>query len=155
MIFRTRILAGIFFALLLVFPAQAQSLVTFETGVLEIVAPKGGKRHTITVELAISDRQLAQGLMFRTTLAPDAGMLFDFGVPRPITMWMKNTLLPLDILFIDTKGVVTGIAPDAVPMSTAVIASPGPVRAVLELNAGTAARLGLKAGHRVVHPLFN
>lgn len=136
-------------------PAWAEALVSFDSAPLEIVAAKGGKRHALVVEVAVSERQLAQGLMFRTTMAPDAGMLFDFGQARSISMWMKNTLMPLDMLFIDGKGVIRGITADTVPMSTTVISSPGPVRAVLELNAGTAARLGLKAGDRVVHSIFN
>lgn len=134
-------------------PAGAQDL-AFDTGQLDIVTARG-TRHAFTVELAVTDRQLAQGLMFRKSMPADAGMLFDFGEARPISMWMKNTLIALDMLFLDAGGRVVGVAPDAVPLSTTVISSPGPVRAVLELNSGTAARLGLRAGDRVVHPVFS
>ncbi len=114
-----------------------------------------GVPHGFTVELATTGDQLAQGLMYRPKMAADAGMLFDFGNPRPVSMWMKNTLIPLDMLFIAADGKVLGISQRAVPHSLALIESPGPVKAVLELNGGTASRLGLKVGDRVVHPIFN
>lgn len=148
-----RLVLGVMLVLLVAAPAWAQGLVSFDVATIEIVSAKG-KRHSLTVEMAVSDRQLAQGLMFRTSMAPDAGMLFDFAAPRQISMWMKNTLMPLDMVFLDNRGVVTGVAADAAPMSTAIITSPGPVRAVLELNAGTARRLGLRVGDRVVHDMF-
>ena len=81
-------------------------------------------------------------------------MLFDYGRTQPVAMWMKNTLVPLDILFIAADGRVVNIAADAVPESLTSIPSAGPVRAVLEINAGTAARLGIKPGDRVIHPIF-
>ncbi|MBI2240555.1 MAG: DUF192 domain-containing protein [Magnetospirillum gryphiswaldense] len=113
-----------------------------------------GVRHPFTVEVATDSDQLAQGLMYRKRMAADAGMLFDFGAPRPVSMWMKNTLIPLDMLFIAADGKVVGIAQRTVPHSQTLIESPGPVKGVLELNGGTVARLGLKVGDRVVHPLF-
>jgi uncharacterized membrane protein (UPF0127 family) len=81
-------------------------------------------------------------------------MLFDFERAEPVTMWMKNTYLPLDMLFIRPDGTVSRIAADTEPLSTAIIPSGGPVSAVLELNAGTAAKLGIQVGDRVEHPLF-
>jgi len=134
--------------------AVAEAPVSFPTSQLEIVNGAGAS-HGFAVEVATSHQQLAQGLMYRRTLAPDAGMLFDFGEPQPVTMWMKNTLIPLDMVFIAANGAVLGIAERTVPQSLAVIASPGPVRAVLELNGGTADRLGIHAGDRVRHPLFS
>jgi uncharacterized membrane protein (UPF0127 family) len=82
-------------------------------------------------------------------------MLFDFGEDKPVTMWMRNTLIPLDMLFIANDGRVVGIKERAVPQSSDIIAAPEPVRGVLELNGGTAQRLGLSAGDRVVHPMFD
>jgi uncharacterized membrane protein (UPF0127 family) len=133
--------------------AGAQHLVDFPRSRLEIVTATG-KHHSFDVELAQTPQQLSQGLMFRQGMAANAGMLFDFGHPRPVSMWMKNTLIPLDMLFLDEHGNVAGIAARAVPGSEAVIRSPGPVKAVLELNGGTAARFGLKPGDRVAHAWF-
>jgi uncharacterized membrane protein (UPF0127 family) len=92
--------------------------------------------------------------MFRRSMAPDRGMLFDFEQVAPVAMWMKNTYLPLDMLFIRADGTVARIAADTEPLSTKVIPSGEPVLAVLELNAGTTARLGIRAGDRVEHGIF-
>jgi uncharacterized protein len=135
-------------------PAWAQSAagVTFERMPLEIES--GGRRHRFTVEMADTDERRTLGLMHRRAMAPDAGMLFDFKRDSPVSMWMRNTLLPLDMLFMDRAGIVRHIHERAVPMSEAIIDSNGPVRAVLELNAGTVLRLSLKAGDRLIHPMF-
>ena len=130
------------------FPARA-----FEPGEIAI-ATRDGTRHRFTIELAATPEDRARGLMFRERMAPDHGMLFDFRRVEPVTMWMRNTVLPLDMLFIAPDGRITGIAADTVPYSEAIIPSPGPVRAVLELNAGTARRLGIRTGDRVLHPIF-
>lgn len=130
----------------------AQS-VSFAQSRLEVVGGDG-RHHPFTVELASSDAQLSQGLMFRNSLAADAGMLFDFGRARQVSMWMKNTLIPLDMLFMDRGGRVIHIEEYAVP-GTLQPRGPGePVLGVLEVAAGTARRLGLRAGDRVVHPMF-
>ena len=92
--------------------------------------------------------------MFRTSLAPDAGMLFDYRQPTAATMCMLNTFVPLDMLFVDAQGRIVNIHERAVPRSLDVIAAAEPVRAVIELNGGTAARLGIEPGDRVVHPIF-
>ncbi|MGH7045654.1 MAG: DUF192 domain-containing protein [Stellaceae bacterium] len=113
-----------------------------------------GGRHWFTVELAETPAQMEQGLMFRRTLAPDAGMLFDFKAPTMATMWMHNTLIPLDMLFVDQRGRIVNIAQRAVPESDQTIAAAAPVRAVIELNGGTAERLGIKPGDRVLYPIF-
>jgi hypothetical protein len=81
-------------------------------------------------------------------------MLFDFKRDSPVAMWMRNTLIPLDMLFVDREGIVRHIHERAVPMSEAIISSEENVRAVLELNGGTVARLGLKKGDRLVHAMF-
>ncbi len=122
------------------------------TEALTIVSKNG--RHPFAVEVARDDAGRAQGLMYRRQMAPEHGMLFDFERSEPVTMWMKNTYLPLDMLFIRADGTVSRIAADTEPLSTRVIPSVEPVLSVLELNAGTAARLGLHAGDTVEHPLF-
>jgi len=136
-------------ALLLAGPAAAQ-FAHFPTAPLTIVT--GGGPQRFTVEVATTPVQMEQGLMFRQSLARDAGMIFDFGAPVMATMWMKNTLIPLDMLFVDAQGHVIGIHERAVPQSLDTIAAPGPARAVIELNGGTAARLGIRAGDKVVFP---
>lgn len=132
--------------------AHAQSI-QFEETPLAIEGPGG--RFEFQVELAVSPEQRRQGLMFRTELADDRGMLFDFGKRQPITMWMRNTYVPLDMLFIDTDGEIAQIAANTQPLSDAVIASRAPARAVLELRAGVTQELGIAPGDRVVHPLFD
>ena len=92
--------------------------------------------------------------MYRRELKSDHGMLFDFGSTRRISMWMKETYIPLDMLFIDAAGVVTFIAERTTPLSLDYITAPQPVRAVLELNGGTASRYGIAVGDRVIHRLF-
>lgn len=134
-------------------PVQAQVFATFPTSKVELVT-QAGSRHAFAVEVATTYEQLAQGLMYRRALAADAGMLFDFGQTKPVSMWMKNTLIPLDMVFLAADGTVTGVAERAVPGSLETISSPGAVRGVLELNGGTAARLGIKPGDRLLHPLF-
>ena len=113
----------------------------------------GGPRH-FTVEVATTPAQMEQGLMFRRSLAPDAGMLFDYGAPSAAMMWMKNTLIPLDMLFVDASGHIINIHERAVPGSLETIPSTAPARAVIELNGGTAARLGIRPGDRVEFPIF-
>ena len=130
--------------------ATAQSsagLATFSKSGLEIES--GEKTHEFVVELALSHRQQMQGLMFRRSMAPDAGMLFVYGRNEPTAMWMKNTYIPLDIVFIAADGRIVKIAERTVPLSLATISSGGPVVGVLELNAGTTSRLGIKPGDRV------
>jgi uncharacterized membrane protein (UPF0127 family) len=131
--------------------AQAQ-LASFDKSELAIHA--GSKRHSFQIELAITGEQMAQGLMFRRQMAADAGMLFLHPSERELSMWMKNTYLPLDMLFIAADGRITRIAARTVPHSLATISSEGPALAVLELNAGTAERLGIKPGDRVEHAAF-
>jgi len=92
--------------------------------------------------------------MYRRKMAADAGMLFVYPSDAPVSMWMKNTFIPLDMFFIGSDGRITHIAERTVPQSTELIGSYGPVRGVLELNGGTASRLGIKPGDRVIHRLF-
>jgi uncharacterized protein len=129
--------------------AQSQD---YATATLTIVTASG--LHFFKVELAETPAQMEQGLMFRRELAPDAGMLFDFKTPTVATMWMRNTLIPLDMLFVGGNGRIVNIHERAVPQSDAIIAAAAPVRWVIELNGGTAARLGIKPGDRVLGSIF-
>ncbi|TCL74048.1 DUF192 domain-containing protein [Rhizobium sp. BK251] len=108
-----------------------------------------GRNLPFTVEIAATPDQRAHGLMFRKSMPADAGMLFAFGAPRPVTMWMENTPLPLDMLFIDSAGIIRHIHANAEPFSRAIIDSRGAVEFVIELNGGTAAKLGIKPGDHV------
>ncbi|WP_375459414.1 DUF192 domain-containing protein [uncultured Enterovirga sp.] len=118
-----------------------------------VVVTKAGPQ-PFQVEVARTDADRAQGLMYRRSLAPDRGMLFDFARVEPVSMWMQNTYVSLDMLFIRPDGSIARIAQDTEPLSTRAIPSGEPVLAVLELVAGTARRVGIKAGDRVEHPLF-
>jgi uncharacterized membrane protein (UPF0127 family) len=131
---------------------QGQKLQTFEKNRLAIKTKTG--RHEFHVEIARRPKQQAQGLMFRRRMAADAGMLFIYRVTAPASMWMKNTFIPLDLLYIDWTGKIVGFHQRAVPQSLEVITSKQPVRAVLEVNAGTVARLKIGVGDKVVHPAF-
>jgi uncharacterized protein len=108
-----------------------------------------------TVEIADTDALRERGLMFRQRLPEDRGMLFDFGQPRPVSMWMKNTYIPLDMLFIRADGVIAYIAENTTPKSLDAVGVQEPVLAVLELAGGTAKKRGIRAGDVVYHRLFN
>jgi len=107
------------------------------------------------VEIAGDDSSRMRGLMFRTRLDPNAGMLFDFHDNHFRSFWMKNTYLPLDMLFIRADGSISSIAANTVPMSETVINSSEPVRAVLEINGGRAAALGIRPGERIRGAIFS
>lgn len=148
-----RRLARVLAAFLLIAGMNAVAAsITFEEAPLTIDAATG--EFEFQVEIAVSPEQRGLGLMFREDLAEDRGMLFDFGKLQRASMWMRNTYVPLDMLFVDPEGRITQIAADTRPLSDAVIASREPVRAVLELRAGVTAKLGIRPGDRVVHPLF-
>ncbi|MCR6502467.1 DUF192 domain-containing protein [Shinella sp. CPCC 101442] len=147
-------LAGAFLALFLCLSGSALADEKFDTQPLTIVT-KGGKSHAFTVELAVTPRQREQGLMNRRAMADDKGMLFAFGETRQVFMWMKNTYIPLDMLFIAKDGKVRAIKESAEPLSEAIIDSQGPVDYVLELNGGTVKRLGIRAGNRVQNELMD
>ena len=108
--------------------------------------------HSFDIEVATTDQDRALGLMFRRSLPENAGMLFLYDPPQPAAMWMKNTLIPLDIVFISPDGRVHRIESGAEPFSTSLIPSEGTISAVLELNAGQADKIGLKRGDKVVSP---
>ena len=109
---------------------------------------------SLTVELADETEEIRIGLMNRDSMPEDHGMLFDFGQPREASMWMKNTLIPLDMLFMDTDGTVLAIARNAEPKSTRIINPGFRVKGVLELNGGASERLGIVPGDTVIHPMF-
>ncbi|HMF05722.1 MAG TPA: DUF192 domain-containing protein [Methylocella sp.] len=119
---------------------------------LDIVTSSG--THAFSVEVMRSEPERERGLMFRRFLAKDRGMLFDFNAERVVMMWMKNTYLPLDMIFIARTGKVIGVAENAVPLSEKIISSGVPAYAVLEVPAGTVARLGLRIGDSVRHSVF-
>ncbi|WP_298965138.1 DUF192 domain-containing protein [uncultured Roseibium sp.] len=117
-----------------------------------LIVRSGDNEHTFTVEVASTDRQRARGLMFREEMAADHGMLFVFEGEGERFFWMKNTPLPLDIIYIDAKGWIVSIAADTTPFSEDVIPSREPAKYVLELNAGLAAKLGFEPGDGVSSP---
>lgn len=119
---------------------------------LEITTATG--LHRFAVEVMRTEPQRQRGLMFRRSLPRDRGMLFTFESERPITMWMKNTFLPLDMIFIAREGRVVGLAENTEPLSERIISSGAAAFGVLELNAGAAAEIGLKVGDKVRHPVF-
>lgn len=133
--------------------AAQQGLASFEHDSL-VLRTTDGTELTFDIELAVSPQQQAQGLMYRRSLAAEAGMLFVYRPARPVSMWMKNTLIPLDMLFIAADGEIVKIAERTVPLSLTSISSDQTVRGVLELNGGTADRLGIRPGDRVLHPAF-
>lgn len=105
--------------------------------------------HVFTVEWALTPAERQRGLMYRPEMAADHGMVFDFFVEAPVSFWMANTLIPLDMIFIREDGTVFSIAEHTTPLSLAAVPSGGPVRYVLEVNAGTADRIGLLPGDRI------
>jgi uncharacterized membrane protein (UPF0127 family) len=109
----------------------------------------GGRTHELTVEVAMTPEQQAQGLMFREKLGPNEGMIFPFPSPRPASFWMKNTLIPLDMIFIRPDGTIGRIVENTVPHSLEPVAFNEPTAAVLELAGGRSVQLGLKVGDRV------
>jgi uncharacterized membrane protein (UPF0127 family) len=120
---------------------------------LEIVSKSGV--HVFSVELAVTDEQRAQGLMERRALPEGRGMLFKFEPDQTIAMWMHNTYISLDMIFIRADGRILRIAESTTPLSDRTISSGGPARGVLEVIAGTARKLGLAPGDQVAHPWFD
>jgi len=147
-----RSLVALAAAVFLVSGAQARTVAKTAHEPLEVVTDHG--RAHFQVELADDTAERERGLMFRKTLAPDRGMLFDFKTPREVAFWMRNTLIPLDIIFIRPDGRVLSIAREATPLSETPIPSGGTVRGVLEIAGGRAAQIGLMPGDRVRHRIF-
>ncbi|MEE4348619.1 MAG: DUF192 domain-containing protein [Pacificimonas sp.] len=124
-----------------------------EPGLTPVTVVTASGEHEYMVELAITSEEQAQGLMYRQEMAADRGMLFPYDPPRPASFWMKNTYIPLDIIFIRPDGRIESIAYSTVPLSTMSYRSQGPVGAILELNAGEAGRIGAKTGDEVRYTL--
>ena len=118
------------------------------------IVTRDGARHDFNVEMALTPQQQETGLMFRPTVPPDGGMLFDWGRPIDSTMWMRNTIAPLDMVFLNADGTVHRVEENTVPQSLSIIDSKGQVRATLELAAGTAKRLGIRPGDKVEAKIF-
>jgi uncharacterized protein len=137
----------------LLLPLPAGSLAAQQLQPLEIATKNGVQ--IFGVEMAVTPEEQARGLMFRRELPEKQGMLFDFQREQPTSFWMKNTYIPLDVIFIRADGRILRIAENTVPLSEALVPSGGPVRAVLEVIGGTAKKLGIAPGDRVVHPIFS
>ncbi|MGH7041113.1 MAG: DUF192 domain-containing protein [Acetobacteraceae bacterium] len=119
------------------------------------IVTKGGQRHAFDVEMARTAQQQVTGLMYRTKVAADGGMLFIWPEPIVSQMWMKHTLVPLDMVFIRADGTIDSIAEDTVPQSLRILSSHGKVAATLELAGGTTKRLGITVGDKVEGPMFH
>ncbi|ARO23889.1 hypothetical protein CO659_13380 [Rhizobium sp. S9] len=143
---RSAVLALFF---LVALPALAEEEMRFDKEPL-LIQTAAGKMLHFTVEVAATGDQRARGLMFRKSMADDAGMIFDFGQTRRVAMWMENTILPLDMLFADDTGTIRHIKENAKPYSRDIIDSMSPVKYVVELNAGIVGKLGIKPGDRIV-----
>ena len=134
-------------------PGRVGSVAAAELQPLEIASKSGV--HVFAVEMATTPEEQAKGLMFRRQLPEGQGMLFDFHREQPTSFWMKNTYVPLDMIFIRADGRILRIAENTEPMSTKIISSGGLAKGVLEVIAGTAQKYGIQPGDRVAHPLFN
>ena len=119
-----------------------------------LIVARDGTRHAFRAEMAVQPADQMIGMMFRTSMAADEAMIFDWGAPRESSMWMRNTLIPLDMLFVAADGRIHRIHERAIPQSLATIDSRGPVRATIEVPGGTAERLNLRVGDRVLHAVF-
>ena len=114
----------------------------------------GGKQIDYQIEIADTDETRRRGLMYRKEMPSNQGMLLDFVAPQKVSIWMKNTYIPLDIIYVDAAGTITQIVPDAVPHSTALMTSDNMVRAVLEVNAGQSAYHGISVGDHAIYRAF-
>lgn len=139
-------------AILALYAFAPRGAVAAQMQTLEIVSKSGV--HVFTVEVATTDQERETGLMHRKQMPDGQGMLFDFAPEQPVSMWMKNTFISLDMIFIRADGSILRIAENTEPLSTRIIASGGLVTGVLEVNGGTTRKLGIAPGDKVAHPLF-
>jgi uncharacterized membrane protein (UPF0127 family) len=144
----------LFAALIFSGPAFAQNVAQPKLRTTPLVIETSTGAHRFTVEMALSESERAYGLMFRENLGADEGMLFYFPSDQAVSMWMKNTPLALDMIFIGADGTVAKIVENTVPQSQTIISSVLPVRAVLEVKAGTARRMQIKPGNAVRNAAF-
>lgn len=137
--------AAVLFASIIVLP---------QSGIAnELVIHSDTGSHTFSVEIMRTPQERSKGLMHRKSLDADAGMLFDFGASTPVSMWMKNTYIPLDMIFISEAGIIRSIAENTTPLSTEIISSNARVKYVLEVIAGTSANLQIKPGDKITLPI--
>src|SRR5580704_11896603 len=151
-----RVVARLLFYLVAIVALAAVSLAGAQATTvepLEIVTKKGVQ--VFSVEMATTEQEKETGLMYRKELADGKGMLFDFTPEQEVSMWMKNTYVSLDMIFIRSDGTILRIAENTEPLSTRIIPSRGLAKGVLEVIAGTAKKYGIAPGDRVAHPLFN
>ena len=147
---RSWLFAGLFAAAFALFgrsPSTAQ-------GLEPLTIATASSEHVFQVEIARNEAEREKGLMFRRFMPADRGMLFEFDAEEPVTFWMKNTYIPLDMIFISPRGLVTHVVANAEPLSENVITSGGPCIAVLELNGGMAAKIGVHVGDKVKAAFF-
>lgn len=142
------------FLLLLAAAAMHPTAASADSALEKLVINTAGGPRTFEVEVMRTDEERAKGLMFRRYMPENRGMLFDFKEQQPVMMWMKDTFIPLDMVFIRRDGSIARIAENTEPHSTRTISSGEPVFGVLEINAGVAAKLGVKPGDKVQHALF-
>lgn len=139
---------------LLALMASAPSGLRAQAQLERLTIVTAGGRHDFQVEVMATEEQRARGLMHRREMAADRGMLFDFKTVQPVAFWMKNTYIPLDMIFIDARGEIVNIAENTEPMSERSVPSGKPVLGVLEVNAGISRKFGIKPGDRVEHRIF-
>jgi uncharacterized protein len=151
--YSSRALAGLILASLMIVFGPVESGLAAETKPLSIVGEKS--KSEFNVEVAISPQERAKGLMFRRAMDDDAGMIFDFGGEQSVSMWMRNTYISLDMLFIRESGEIGHIATDTTPLSETIIPSRIDARFVLELKGGTSRRLGIQPGDMVSGPAID
>ncbi len=132
--------------------SQAEDI-AFETS--EIWVESGSSQYHFFVEIAETRNQRQRGLMFRPDLPQNTGMLFDFGEETQLSMWMKNTFIPLDMLFVNEQGTIHRIVENTTPLSLKTIPGGAPTMVVIEFNAGVTRRLGIRPGDRIIHGIFN
>lgn len=152
--YRCKSRTGSLVLLLLFFCFSLEIVRAQQSGFETVTAVTRSGEHRFQAELAETPAKREFGLMFRRSLPENSGMLFIFDDVRVIDMWMKNTYIPLDMVFIGPDGVVVSVAMDTEPFSEAIITSGAPALAVLEVKAGTARRIGLQAGDRIIHRAF-
>jgi uncharacterized protein len=131
--------------------ASTPAAIHSESGlrVIPLTVQRGDRKLTFRVEVAATSQEQAKGLMFRTKLGDDEGMIFPMNPPRGASFWMRNTVIPLDLIFIGTDGRISNIAANAIPYDESPLLSAGLVKGVLELRGGRAAELGIVAGDKV------
>lgn len=150
--FVERLKAVVLIAALTIMSAWAPSAHAADKEPLNIISKSG--THRFQIEVARTDQERATGLMYRKEVPEGYGMLFDFAREQEVSMWMKNTYVSLDMIFIRRDGRILSIAEHTTPLSEAVVSSKGPAFAVLEVVAGTSKKLGFGPGDQVVHPMF-